>query len=59
MHTVYPLLADVGYDAAYAVSRITERLSGKTIEKGDVESRDAAAAVATESFGLSGVIDHY
>jgi putative flavoprotein involved in K+ transport len=48
------LLAGVGDDASYVASRITERLSGKMTREDDAESGDAAAAAATESFGLRG-----
>jgi putative flavoprotein involved in K+ transport len=48
------LLHGVGDDAARVVSRITERLSGNMIGEHEMESRDSAAAAATESLGVSG-----
>jgi putative flavoprotein involved in K+ transport len=48
------LLHGVGEDAAFVVSRIAERLSGKMSGEYDVERRGGADAAATESLGLKG-----
>jgi putative flavoprotein involved in K+ transport len=48
------LLHGVGDDAAFVVSRIAERLSGKMSGEYDVERRGGADAAATESLGLKG-----
>jgi putative flavoprotein involved in K+ transport len=48
------LLAGVGDDASYVVSRITERLSRKMAEEEDAASRSGDIAAATESLGHSG-----
>ncbi len=48
------LLAGVGDDASYVVSRIVERLSGKMRGEDDVASRNITTATATESLGLRG-----
>nr|MDQ5817426.1 FAD-dependent oxidoreductase [Actinomycetota bacterium] len=45
------LLHGVGDDAAYMVSRITDQLSGKSVEH-DLASRNLTAAAATGSLGL-------
>jgi putative flavoprotein involved in K+ transport len=48
------LLAGVGDDASYVVSRIAERLSGKVAGEDDVASRNSIIATATESLSLRG-----
>ncbi|MDQ3834486.1 MAG: hypothetical protein M3315_12825 [Actinomycetota bacterium] len=48
------LLAGVGDDAAYVMSRIAEQLFGRMTEEDDIVSRSVATSAATESFGLRG-----
>ena len=48
------LLAGVGDDASYVVSRITKRLSGKIAEEDDAANRSGHVAAATERFGPRG-----
>jgi putative flavoprotein involved in K+ transport len=48
------LLAGVGDDASYVVSRITERLSGKMTEEDDAASHGINSAAATECLGHRG-----
>jgi putative flavoprotein involved in K+ transport len=48
------LLAGVGDDAAYVVSRIAEQLSGTMAGEDNVANLSVATATATEGFGLRG-----